>query len=177
MILDVQDDATLDLLRRYVALLRLPTDRLWVTTDRTTFVAWLGRRVGSSLGGAYVRLPNGNHAVLVNLSRIDRSQAKAVEIVVAEELLHMRDRLDGDLRRHAKHGHDRIAHRVSALTGASLVEIRGCLLPIRHRPFRYLYECPGCGLRVPRRIRGTWACRRCSPAFDGRFRLRLVHEG
>ena len=36
----------------------------------------------------------------------------------------MRDRLDGDLRRHAKHGYDRIAHRVSALTGATLDEIR-----------------------------------------------------
>ena len=61
----------------------------------------------------------------------------------------MRDRLDGDLRRHAKHGHDRIAHRVSALTGATLEEIRASLLPPVRRPARYTYECPSCGVASP----------------------------
>lgn len=176
MILDVRDDDTLGLLRRYIERLRLPTDRLRVTTERPTFAEWLGRPVGSALGGAYVPLPNGSHAILINLSRIDRARPRAIEIVVAEELIHMRDRLDGDLRRHAKHGHDRIAHRVAALTGASLDEIRGCLLPVRRRPYRYLYGCPRCDLRVPRRVRGNWSCRRCSPVYDRRFRLQPVEE-
>ncbi len=99
-----------------------------------------------------------------------------MEIVVAEELVHMRDWLDGDRRRHAKHGYDRIAHRVAALTGTSLEEVRTCLVSVHRRPHRYLYACPACGMQVRRRIRGTWACGRCSPVFDPRFRLRLVAE-
>jgi hypothetical protein len=94
-------------------------------------------------------------------------------VVVAEELLHMRDRLDGDLRRHAKHGYDRIALRVSALTGATLEEIRASLVPPARRPARYLYACSSCGLRVPRQKQGTWSCGRCAPRFDPRFILRL----
>jgi len=173
----VDDDETLDLLRRYIERLNLPTTNLRVTTDRGVFAAWLGRRVRSSLGGAYVYLVHrGGHAILINLARIDRTQAKALEIVVAEELLHMRDFLDGDRRRHAKHGYDRIAHRVAALTGASLDDVRGCLLPIKRRPFRYLYGCLRCGLRVRRRVRGTWSCGRCSPSFDPALRLVLLEE-
>lgn len=175
MLVDVQDEETLALLRHYVHVLSLPTDRLRVTTCRRTFRGWLGRRISSSLGGAYAFLPRSNeHLVLVNLVRIDRSQPRAVEIVVAEELVHMRDRLDGDLRRHARHGYDRIAHRVAALTGATLSEIRSCLLPVQHPPYRYLYACPGCGRCTPRRVRGTWSCRWCASEFDPRFVLRLV---
>lgn len=177
MLLHVEDEETRRLVARYLARLDLPTVDLRVTTDRTTFARWLGRRVGSALGGAYAFLPrSGEHAVLINLPRIDRNQPRALEIVVAEELLHMRDRLDGDLRRHAKHGHDRIAYRVAALTGASLDEVRSCLLPVRRRPLRYLYGCPRCGLRVPRRVRGTWSCGRCARHFDERYRLRLVGD-
>ena len=177
MLLDVRDDETLDLLRRYLDRLDLPTDRLRVTTDRRTFERWLGRRVGSSLGGAYAFLPRpGEHAVLINLPRIDRTRPRALQIVVAEELVHMRDHLDGDRRRHAKHGHDRIAHRVARLTGASLDEIRNCLLPVRRRPARYLYACPACGKQIRRRVRGTWSCASCSPRFDRRFVFHLVAE-
>jgi predicted SprT family Zn-dependent metalloprotease len=177
MLLDVQDPETIRLVDRYVRLLRLPTDRLRLTTDRATFARWLGRRVGSGLGGAYAFLPRlGEHAVLINLPRIDRSRPRALEIVVAEELIHMRDWLDGDRRRHAKHGFDRIARRVAALTGASPAEVRTCLVPVRRRPVRYVYGCPACGLRVGRRVRGTWACGRCAPSFDPRFRLRLVAD-
>lgn len=176
MLLDVTDLETLELLARYLTRLDLPTDRLWVTTERATFAGWLGRRIDASLGGAYAFLARGDHAVLINLARIDRAQPRAVEIVVAEELIHMRDRLDGDLRRHARHGHDRIAKRVAALTGATPSEIRGCLLPRRRRPLRYLYACPVCDVRIARRVRGTWSCRRCSPAYNPRFRLRLVHD-
>ena len=174
MTFDVSDPETERLLRRYLVRLALPTDRLRVTTDRRTFERWLGRRVGSAVGGAYAFLPRtGEHPVLINLPRIDRSRPKALEIVVAEELVHMRDRLDGDRRRHAKHGYDRIADRVSALTGATPEEVRSCLLPVRRRPVRYLYACPACGRRVARRVRGTWSCGACSPVFDRRYVLRL----
>ena len=117
----VDDEITRRLIEQYVALLGLPTDRLRVTTERRIFERWLGRRLRASIGGAYTFAPaSGEHFILINLSRIDHSRPRSLEVVVAEELLHMRDRLDGDLRRHAKHGHDRIAHRVAALTGATL---------------------------------------------------------
>jgi ribosomal protein L37AE/L43A len=85
----------------------------------------------------------------------------------------MRDRLDGDLRRHAKHGHDRIARRVAGLTGATLEEIRASLLPTKRRPARYLYGCMTCGITVPRQRKGTWSCGQCAPRFDARFILHL----
>ena len=174
----VDHEETRDLLERYVALLELPTDRLRVTTDRRVFESWLGRRLRSSIGGAYAFGPAfGDHLILINLPRIDRSRPKSLEVVVAEELLHMRDQLDGDHRRHAKHGYDRIAHRVSALTGATLDEIRASLVPPVRRPGRYVYGCPSCGIRVPRQRPGTWSCARCAPRFDPRFLLRLQPAG
>ncbi len=177
MLLDIDDPETVRLVHDYVGRLELPTANLRVTTDRTTFEAWLGRRVGASLGGAYVFLPHvQEHAILINLPRIDRAQPKALEIVVAEELLHLRDHLDGDRRRHAKHGYDRLARRVARLTGTTLEDVRGCLLPVRRRPLRYVYACPACGLRGPRRVRGTWSCGRCSPRYNPRYRLRLVGD-
>jgi hypothetical protein len=170
----VDHEETRDLLERFVALLELPTDRLRVTTERRVFERWLGRRLGSSIGGAYAFAPaSGDHLILINLPRIDRSLPRSLEVVVAEELLHMRDRLDGDHRRHAKHGYDRIAHRVSALTGATLEEIRTSLVPPVRRPARYVYGCPNCGVRVPRQRPGNWSCGRCAPRFDPRFLLRL----
>jgi predicted SprT family Zn-dependent metalloprotease len=177
MLLDATDQETIWLVRRYLKVLRLPDDRLRVTTSKPTFEAWLGRRISSSVGGAYVFLRgSGEHAVLINLPRINRSQAKALEIVVAEELIHYRDALDGDHRRHRKHGYDRIAARVATLTGASFAEVRSALLPATRRPFRYVYECTACRRQVFRRIRGTWSCGRCSQRFDRRFVLRLVGE-
>lgn len=178
MLLDVDHPETLRLLSQYVSRLSLPTDRLRVTTSRTTYARWLGRRsIPAALGGAYAFLPRrAEHAILINLDRIDRSQPRALEIVVAEELVHMRDRLDGDLRRHAKHGHDRIACRVAALTGASLDEVRSALLPVRRRPLRYVYACPTCATRVERRVRGRWSCGRCAAAFDPRHLLALVED-
>jgi hypothetical protein len=92
-------------------------------------------------------------------------------------LIHMRDRLDGDLRRHAKHGYDRIAHRVASLTGARLEEVRGALLPAPRRPVRYLYRCPACGVSIPRRRKGLWSCGRCAPRFEPRFILQPVAAG
>lgn len=177
MLLDVTDQETLRLLEHYLRRLQVPTDALRVTTDRAAFARWLGRRVSASLGGAYVFLPaRGEHAILINLPRIDRTQPRALEVVVAEEVLHMRDHLDGDRRRHAKHGYDRIAYRVAALTGATLEEIRAALKPVERRPHRFLYACPACHVRVARRVRGTWSCGRCAPVFDSRFRLHLVAD-
>jgi predicted SprT family Zn-dependent metalloprotease len=170
----VDHEETRALLERYVARLELPTDHLRVTTERREFERWLGRRVRGSIGGAYAFMPpSGEHLILINLPRIDHSRLRSLEVVVAEELLHMRDRLDGDLRRHAKHGYDRIAHRVSALTGATLEEIRASLVPPMRRPARFTYWCPSCGVRVPRQREGTWSCGRCAPRFDPRFILRL----
>lgn len=177
VLLEPEDAAVRSLLERYLRRLALPDESLQVTTDRRHFARWLGRRVGAELGGAYAFSTRTNkHLILINLNRIDLAQPKALEIVVAEELVHMRDRIDGDLRRHAKHGHDRIAHRVASLTGASLDEIRGCLLPTRRRPPRFVYACPSCDRRIARRVRGTWSCAACSPVFDRRFVLRLVEE-
>ena len=170
----VDHEETRELLERYVALLGLPTDRLRVTTERRVFERWLGRRVRSSIGGAYAFFAtSGDHLILINIPRIDQSRRRSLEVVVAEELLHMRDRLDGDLRRHAKHGYDRIAHRVSALTGATLDEIRAAVVPPVRRPARYVYGCSSCGIRVPRQRQGTWSCGKCAPRFDPRFLLRL----
>lgn len=175
MIRDIHDAETERLLDLYLERLALPTDRLRATTDRKTFERWLGRRVSSSLGGAYVFLPRpGDHAILINLPRIDRSKPRSLEVVVAEELVHMRDYLDGDRRRHAKHGHDRIALRVAELTGATLEEIRQALIPPRRRPARYLYACPTCRMTIRRRRRGCWSCARCAPHFDSRHQLELV---
>ncbi|MGB3305315.1 MAG: hypothetical protein WBA63_03955 [Thermomicrobiales bacterium] len=177
MILDQCDDNLVTLIERYIARLSLPTDALWITTDRDTYSRWLARRVPSAYGGAYCYLRQRKvHAVLIHLARIDLSQPRALEVVVAEELVHMRDHLDGDRRRHAKHGHDRIAYRVAELTGASLEEIRSALVPVQRRPFRYIYACPGCGVRVPRRRKGTWSCGRCAPRFDPRYVLRIVEH-
>ena len=162
-------------LERYLGRLELPTDMLRVTTDRRTYEGWLGRRIRSTIGGAYLfDSRSSEHLVLINLPRINVAHARSLEVVVAEELIHMRDRIDGDLRRHAKHGYDRIAVRVAKLTGATMDEIRAATIPAKRRPARFLYRCPGCGAEVPRRSRGTWSCGRCAPTFDPRFLLHLV---
>jgi predicted SprT family Zn-dependent metalloprotease len=172
---DTCDPQVRTLVEQYIQKLRLPDDALWVTTDRSVYGRWLGRRIPAAYGGAYVFLRRQRvHAVLINLERIDQSKTRAVEVVVAEELIHMRDHLDGDRRRHAKHGHDRIAHRVAHLTGTTLDNVRSALIPVQRRPYRYVYGCPGCGIRVPRKKRGTWSCSRCSPGFDPRYVLRIV---
>ncbi|MFM8595243.1 MAG: hypothetical protein ACKOCK_12775, partial [Chloroflexota bacterium] len=112
MWLDVTDEETLRHLNRYIDLLHLPRDIMRVTTQRAKFARWIGRRLDNNYGGAYVYLSLvREHAIFINLEKIDRSQPRALEVVVAEELVHMRDRLDGDLRGHAKHGYDRIAYR------------------------------------------------------------------
>lgn len=163
------------LCRVWAERLALPTSNLYVTTSKQRFESWLGRRVNGSIGGGYAwSSRQGRHLVFINLGRIDREQPKSLDVVVCEELLHMRHRLDGDTRRHAKHGYDRIAHQVSELTGASLVEVRAALLPVERRPYRYRYECPECRRSVLRRKQGTWSCGLCRPTFSPAHVLRLV---
>ena len=174
LVWQVDHAQTQQLLEQYLVLLALPSDRLRVTTERRVFEGWLGRPVRASTGGAYSYAPRtSEHVILINLTRIDQSRPRSLEVVVAEELVHMRDRLDGDLRRHAKHGHDRIARRVSSLTGATLEEIRAALLPTARRPGRYVYQCPRCGTVISRQKTGIWSCGECAPRFDARFILRL----
>lgn len=161
-----------DLMLAYGERLRLLDHPLRITTSRRVFGRWLGRRIPSSYGGAFVHLSHARtSAILINLERIDHSQSMALEVVIAEELLHMRDWLDGDHRRHAKHGHDRIAYRVADLTGASLDQIRSALVPVKTREFRYVYVCPNCDRRVYRKRSGRWACRPCYERTGRRFVL------
>ena len=173
----IEDSEARDLADKYIARFGLGAERLSITTERRNFERQLGRRVSASIGGAYVYHPvRKTHLVLINLSRIDRAQPKALEIVVAEEFMHMRAWLYGDRRRHAKHGFDRIAYRVAEVTGASIEEVRSCLLPVKRRAPKYLYRCPGCSRTVPRGRKGIWSCGRCSPTFDHRFVLVLESE-
>ena len=173
----VRDGRTRDLLHHYVERLGLVDLPLRATDDRAIFQQWLGRRVGAQIGGAFVYHPRlKTHLILINLKRIDLSKPKSLEIVVAEEVLHMRDWIDGDRRRHAKHGYDRIAFRVAELAGASIEEVRGCLLQAERRPFKYEYGCPRCGAVIRRRVKGTWSCGRCAPKFDRRCVFQLLRE-
>ena len=173
---ETDDAEVVALIHRYLGLLQLAGHPLRVTTSKPIFEEWIGRRVGP-IGGGYIWLPRGRtHAVFIDRSRLRPDHPRAVELVVAEELIHMRDWIDGDRRRHAKHGYDRIADKVAALTGATHDEIRDSLLPVERRPYRWLYACPGCGATIARRRKGTWSCGRCSPRFDKRFVLQLVGE-
>lgn len=177
MLVEACDDRVIELVKVYVERLQLPLEHLWLTSSRETYATWLDRRIPSAYGGAYCFLKRRNvHAVLINVPRIDLSQPSALEIVVAEELIHMRDHLDGDRRRHAHHGHDRIAFRVAEMTGASLDEVRTALIPTQRRPFKYLYRCPKCQRTVPRRKTGTWSCGACGNGFDRRYVLQLVER-
>lgn len=168
-----EDAETLVLVRRYCHRLGIEGVSCWLTTERRVFERWLGRPIASSYGGAYVYDERGTrHLILINLARIDRAQPRAVEMVVAEELLHLRNRLDGDLRRHAKHGYDRIARRVATLVGAPIEDVRNCFLPVRRRPYRYMFRCSRCAWSVPRKKRGRWACPVCWRQHRKRILLR-----
>ncbi len=167
--------SVVDLMMRYGEIFDLLQHPLKITTSRKVFGRWLGRRIPSAYGGAYVYLQHSEtHAILINLERIDHSREKSLEIVVAEELMHMRDWLDGDRRGHAKHGHDRIALRVAQATGATIDEVRNALVPVQPRQYRYIYACPNCGHQVPRKRRGKWACRSCYNDTGRKHVLQLV---
>lgn len=169
------DSAVLDLIHRYLEKLALPSDDLSVTTSRNVFAEWIGRPVPFRIGGAYSQHPRtGAHRVFVHLERLDLSKPGALEIVVAEELIHMRDHIRGDYRRHSHHGYDRIAVEVERVTGYAPAQQRDIFLPRPVRPYRHVYTCRRCGTLVARRRRGTWSCGRCSPRFNRRLVLREV---
>lgn len=168
-------DRVVDLMHQYGEMFDLLRHPLQITTSRKVFGRWLGRRIPSAYGGAYVYLSHSaTHAILINLERIDHNREKSLEIVIAEELMHMRDWLDGDRRRHAKHGHDRIALRVAHVTGSSIDDVRNALVPVQPRQYRYVYVCPNCGHQVPRKRRGKWACRPCYNATGRKHSLQLA---
>jgi predicted SprT family Zn-dependent metalloprotease len=169
------DPRVVDLVQRYLVTLDLPSDMLAITTSRTVFSRWLQRQVPFRIGGAYSMHPRTKaHRVFVHLERLDLSKPYALEVVVAEELIHMRDHIRGDFRRHSHHGFDRIALEVERVTGFTPAQQRGIFLPRTRRQFRYLYECPRCRTLVPRRRRGTWSCGRCSRRYRKDLVLRPI---
>jgi ribosomal protein L37AE/L43A len=169
------DERVVELIRVYLMRHHLPSEDLAITTNRSVFSRWLGRTIPFRVGGAYSMHPiTKAHRILVHLDRLDLSKPFALEVVVAEELIHMRDHLRGDFRRHAHHGHDRIAIEVERWTGITPEQQRSIFRPQRKRLFQHLYECPRCRAIVPRRRRGTWSCGRCSPKFKRNLVLREV---
>jgi hypothetical protein len=169
------DERVVELVQIYLERHQLPTENLSVTTSRHVFSRWIGRKVPFRIGGAYSMHPvTKAHRIFVHLYRLDLAKPFALDVVVAEELIHMRDHLRGDFRRHAHHGHDRIAIEVERWTGISPAQQRSIFLPQRRRLFQHLYECPRCRSIVPRRRRGTWSCSRCSPSFSRRLVLREI---
>ena len=70
MILDTDDALIAAFVTTYTARLMLPTENLWITTNRSNYNEWVGRRVGGSIGGAYVYPPRSRKA-----SHPDQSQA------------------------------------------------------------------------------------------------------
>lgn len=169
------DDRVVDLVQVYLNKLSLPGDDLSITTDRALFGQWLQRTIPYRIGGAYSMHPRTRaHRVFVHLARLDPEVPFAIEVVVAEELIHMRDHLRGDFRRHSHHGHDRIAFEVERVTGYTPAEQRSILAERHVTLFRYLYQCPRCRSIVPRRIRGTWSCRRCSRRFSPNLVFREI---
>jgi predicted SprT family Zn-dependent metalloprotease len=163
------------LVNTYLQKLELPSGSLSITTSRDVFSGWIGRRAPSRIGGAYSMHPKTRaHRVFVHLERLDLTVPHALEVVVAEELIHMRDHIRGDFRRHSHHGHDRIAIEVERVTGFSPEQQRAIFQDRPVRLFRYLYECPKCRVIIPRRRRGKWSCSRCSPTFRRNLVLREI---
>ncbi len=169
------DPRVVALVQEYVDRLALPSENLSITTNRAVFASWLRRPVPFRIGGAYSMNPTTKaHRVFVHLERLDLTKPFALEVVVAEELIHMRDHLRGDFRRHSHHGFDRIAVEVERITGFTAEQQRSIFKPRPRRMFKHLYQCPRCAVIVPRRRRGIWSCALCSPRFSKRLILREV---
>ncbi|MEJ7838606.1 MAG: hypothetical protein WKF81_07305 [Thermomicrobiales bacterium] len=169
------DPRVIGLVESYLEKLGLPNEHLAVTSSRVVFSRWLGRSIPFRIGGAYSMHPKTKqNRVFVHLDRLDLAVPFAIEVVVAEELIHMRDHLRGDFRRHSHHGHDRIAWEVERISGFTPEQQRSIFGRRTVRLFQYLYECPKCRMMIPRRRRGTWSCRQCSGRFNRDLILREV---
>jgi len=77
----------------------------------------------------------------------------SAEVTVAHELIHLRDRVQGQPRRHRCHGNDAIALDEALITGRDPEALRVQLREETERreaalraarPYRYLYSCPHC---------------------------------
>ena len=96
----------------------------------------------------------------------------------------MRDRVQGQPRRHRCHGNDAIALDEALITGRDPEALRVQLREEAERreaalraarPYRYLYSCPHCGkkyFRVRKYTRPT-SCGKCDSRFNPNFELRL----
>jgi hypothetical protein len=108
----------------------------------------------------------------------------SAEVTVAHELIHLRDRVQGQPRRHRCHGNDAIALDEALITGRDPEALRVQLHEETERreatlraarPYRYLYACPNCGkeyYRVRKYTRAT-SCGTCDSRFNPSFTLRL----
>jgi ribosomal protein L37AE/L43A len=165
------DPRVVDLVIEYVARLELPHEHLSITTSRTVFSDWIGRTMPFRIGGAYAMHPvTRQHLILVHLERLNLDKPWAIEVVVAEELIHMRDHLRGDYRRHSHHGHDRIAVEVARITGFTPEQQRDIFGERTVLPYRHFYQCPKCHTIIIRKRRGRWGCRAC----QGRYRKQFL---
>jgi len=166
------DQRVVDLVNVYVRKLGLPDANLSITTNRSVFSGWIGRTIPFRVGGAYSMHPEtGEHRVFVHLERLDLAKPWAIEVVVAEELIHMRDHSRGDFRRHSHHGYDRIAAEVERVTGFTPEQQRDIFGPRNVRKFRHFFQCPNCRMVIVRRRRGTWVCRECRDRFRRQYLL------
>jgi hypothetical protein len=111
-------------------------------------------------------------------------QPASAEVTVAHELIHLRDRVQGQPRRHRCHGNDAIALDEALITGRDPELLRVQLREETDRreaalraarPYRYLYRCPNCQkeyYRVRKYLRAT-SCGACDSRFNPNFELRL----
>jgi predicted SprT family Zn-dependent metalloprotease len=108
----------------------------------------------------------------------------SIEVTVAHELIHLRDRTQGHPRKHRCHGYDAISVDEAALTGRDPEFLRAQLRDEtarredalrRVRPYRYIYVCPVCQREYPRVRRYTRpvSCGRCDQRYNREFTLEL----
>lgn len=107
-----------------------------------------------------------------------------IEVTVAHELIHLRDRVSGKPRKHRCHGYDAISVDEAALTERDPEFLRAQLREEAHRrdaalraihPYRYIYVCPVCKREYPRvrRYPRPVSCGRCDRQYNLAFVLQL----
>lgn len=107
-----------------------------------------------------------------------------IEVTVAHELIHLRDRVTGNPRKHRCHGYDAISVDEAVLTERDPEFLRAQLREETHRreaalravrPYRYIYVCPVCKREYPRvrRYSRPVSCGRCDRHYNLAFVLEL----